>query len=669
MERPNRGYSPAGLHCVLLVLALSGLVLISYGNSIANGFVWDDHEQIEKNPALRAETPLADLFTSDLRFANRSSSISHTDYYRPLQLLTYRAVMTFSGGSPAAFHISSIALFMGGTLLGFGTFWLLTREVVPAFVAAALFAVYPVHTEAVDWIAASPDLGCGLFVLLAFVLFLRFHSAIHRLGGHERSAFFRRLIPVLSLLAFAAALLWKETAAVFPLLVVAYVLIVESGDGNRISSALKASAPYWVVFAVYLVLRVRALGSLGTGRRNWDLTPAQLLLSAMHLMVSYWEKLALPFRLNAYYIFSPVRSAFEPRAVAAMVFAACAIAGLIYLVRRAPLCAFAVLWVFITLLPAMDLSAVGRNAFAERYLYLPSIGFCLLVGLALSRLMSWIPSDFRKAAGVSLVVIAIAGFGAETIGRNPDWKDDRTLFLKTLQVSPDAPFVRYMVASAQSANPSEFESAERNYQQAIALAKQEFPPDRLDWVMASEGLAWLYADRSDYERALEAVSEAKEVARADTGLDEEEGVILARAGRWGEAEPLLEKSFASQPQDVNVLAALGLMAWQYRHDLNQAKELFSRALSVHAQEDDIGASLHSNLGAVCGERGDFSSAIEQFRLAIGISPRNPEYHANLANALGAAKRYDEARLEAEAALRIEPGYPAALEVLRNIGVR
>ena len=576
--------------------------------------------------------------------------------------------MAFCGGTPAAFHLCSIVLFVCGTLLGFGVFWILTHEVVPAFVAAALFAVYPVHAEAVDWIAASPDLGCGLFVLLAFVLFLRARSA-QGADGNERSGFPRWLILLLSILAFATALLWKETAAVFPLLVGGYVLVVESGAGSRIRSAFKASTPYWVVLAAYLALRVRALGSMGTGRRNWDLTPFQFLLSAMHLMVSYWAKLALPIRLNAYYVFSPVRSAFEARAVVAMVFAACAIAGVIYLVRRAPLCAFAVLWVLITLLPAMDLAAVGRNAFAERYLYLPSIGFCLLVALGIGWLVSQIPGKFRTAAGVGLFVIAISGFAAETIGRNPDWKDDSTLFLRTLQSSPDAPFVRYMVASTQSGNPSEFESAERNYQQAIALAKQEVPPDRLDWVMACEGLAWLYADRSDYGRALEMLSEARGVARTDPGLDEEEGVILARSGRWSEAEPLLEKSFASSPQNVNVLEALGLMAWQYRHDLNQATELFSRALSAHGQEDDFGASLHNDLGAVYGEGGNFSAAIEQFRLATGISPGNPEYHANLANALGAAKQYDEARVEAEAALRIEPGYPAALEVLRNIGVK
>ena len=658
----------ARLQFALAAVALSGLVLISYGNSIANGFVWDDHEQIVMNPVLRADAPIRSLFTSDVRFANRSSSI-HTEYYRPLQMLMYRTITGMVGTKPEAFHICSIVFAICGALAAFVVFWLLTRKMSLAFAAAAVFAVYPVHAEAVDWIAASPDLGCGLFTLLAFVLFLARRDTRQANNPLERASLSRWCLPVLSMFAFATALLWKETPAIFPILIAVYTLLLEAGAGGRVRAALKASAPYWIVLAVYLALRISVLGTLGTGRRNWELTPFQFLLTDLHLMTSYWEKLALPIRLNAYYHFSPVRSAFDPHAIMGIVFVSGLIAGVVYIARRAPLFAFAALWVCITLLPAMNLPALGRNAFTERYLYLPSVGFCLLGTLGVSWLVSMLPARSRKWAGVAVLAAVVFGCVAETVARNAVWKDDYTLFSETLQSSPDAPFVRCMVAAKQAADPASSSQAEDNYLQAIALAPHEVPPDRVDLVTAYDGVAWLYADRSDYQRALEMLSRAREVAPDDAEADSEEGLILARAGRWAEAQPFLLKSSASRPNNENVLSALGLMAWQYSHDLNRAAQMFSKALAVHSEEDDFAASLHNDLGGVYGELGDFSSAIEQFRLAIRISPNDPEYHTNLASALGATNRYEESRLEAETALRIAPNYPAALSVLQNLKAR
>jgi Flp pilus assembly protein TadD len=666
---PSRPRFSARLRFLSAILGLTALVLMAYGNSLSNGFVWDDHEQIESNPVLGAQTQLINLFASDVRFANRSSSVVHTEYYRPLQMVTYRVVFDLFGRNAEAFHVCSILLLLCGTFAGFAVAWLLTGKMTPAFVAAGLFAVYPIHTEAVDWIAASPDLGCGLFVLLACVFFLRGRRAAPTENVATQSRHYRWVNPFLSVVAFGVALLWKETAAVFPLIAVAYVLVVDPGSGNRMRSALRASLPYLLVLAVYLGLRVRVLGSFGTGQRNWALTPAQYLLTALHLMASYWAKLAVPFSLNAYDLLSPLRSASDPRAISAILFAVCAIAGLAYLVRQAPLGVFAALWVGITLLPAMDLKALGRNALAERYLYLPSFGFCLLLALSATWLMSRVNVRLRKPVGICLFAVVVAGLMAETVARNPDWKDDSTLFSVTLRRSPQAPFVRYMVATDESTQIGESEMAEQNYLQAIALAKQEVPPDRLDLVMACEGAARLYADRSDYPRALQMLDQAREAAPGDPGTEREEGLILARASRWGEAEPLLEKSLASQPENEEVLSALGLLDWQYHHDLNRAAELFSKALAVHPQEDDFGASLHNNLGGICGQRGDYSCAIGQFRHAVAISPGNPEYHTNLASALGAANRFDEARSEAEAALRIDSTYAAARDVLRNLKVR
>ena len=661
-KRQKKNSSPqpkalSGRHVALAAFTLAALTFIIYFNAIGNGFVWDDHQQIVLNSKLRPATPLSDIFTSDIRFAHQDLGVqNHT--YRPLQMLTYRMVAAAFGFGPTPFHLCNIALAIVCVLATFAVFLLLMEDTFMAFAAASLFAVYPIHTEAVDWIAASPDLGCALFFLLAFALFLGARRT-HPNPGHW-------LLPFLSIAAYAISMLWKETAVVFPVLVGVYVLVVEKPTASRLRAALKTSAAYWVVLATYLVLRFRVLGGLATGQRIWDLSPVQFTLTAAHLMLSYWQKLALPFQLNAYYLFSPIRSLSDPRAIATIVLVPVAIAASVYLVRRAPLAAFAALWVFLTLLPAMNIYALGRNAFAERYLYLPSVGFCLLLTLFAAFLIRRIPVRLRKPVAILLLVSLVLGFAVETIQRNSDWKDDKTLFAETLRRSPDAAFVNNMVAIGESDVSPGSLTAERTFQRAVVLAKQQTPPDRLDLVTAYQGLASLYADRADNQRALQALSDAREIDPSNPETDSEEGLILVRTGHWSEAEPLLKKTLAAHPENENALSSLGLLTWQYHNDRSQAAKLFLKALAVHSEPDEFSASLRNNLGSVYGELGDYNSAAEQFRLAIEIAPENPEYHANLANVFGAAKRYDEARAEAEAALRIDPANPQARAVLENL---
>jgi tetratricopeptide (TPR) repeat protein len=638
---------------------LAAIVVVIYANSVHNGFVWDDHEQIVMNPALRPGAPILPIFTSDIRFSHLGLS-AQTHTYRPLQMLTYRLLANAFGMDPAAFHLCSLLLAIAGVLAAFAVFHLLTDNLFLSFAAAALFAVDPVHTEAVDWIAASPDLGCALFLLLAFAFFLLAQNKSIR---PPRSLLLYR---GLSVAAFAAALLWKETAAVFPLLVASWILIAHQEQRRRAFPALRASAPYWITLAVYVVLRVDALGSLGAGGRSWRLSPAQFALTDAHLFLRYWAKLALPIRLDAYSSFVPVLSWLDLRALAAIAFVLVVIAGVALLVRRAPLCGFAALWVCLTLLPVMDLNALGRNALTERYLYIPSAGFCLLVVLGIAYVSGLLRPRHRRILAVSLLVAAISALGTETIVRNSVWKDDRTLFAETLRSSPDAPFVLNRVADAQSNDPSESVSAEQNYRQAIALAKAERLPDRLDLLNAYNGLGLLYAARNDYPDALRELHQAQDLAPNNFETTNAMGMILLRSGQWQKAEPLLENALIAEPANENVLSSLAILEWQYAHNLSRAADLLTRALSIHSEEDDFSASLHNNLGGVEADRSDFPAAIRQFRMASRIAPDNPEYHTNLANALAAAGQWPEARSEAELALQIAPGYPAAEQTLDHL---
>jgi len=646
-------------------------VLIAYAGSLSNGFAWDDNQQIVMNPDLRPDAPWSHLFSSDVWGYKHPNQPGHTNYYRPLQMVAYRLTADWFGLQSQSLHALSIVFAIAAVLAAFTVYLKLTRSLAVACAAAALFAVHPVHSEAVDWISALPELGSATFVLISFALFLSTCDPGSDLTPTRHFLPRHWALLCLSLLGFAAALLWKETAMVLPVIIAAYVLCVQPGKfpghfKERFLSSAKLSLPFWFVLAAYLVLRLRMLGSLTTRQRIWGLTNFQLGLNVFHLLTQYGLKLIAPLHLNAYYVFSPVRSIADPRAIVGILFVALACVAIGYARSRAPLIAFAGWWVFIALLPVMNIYGLGRNVFAERYLYLPSVGFCLLVTVIAASAVKRLPQNVRKPLSILLLVVVVVWFSAETFARNPDWHDDATLFRKTLDGSPDAPFVHFMVAATDGENPAESQSAEAHYLRAIALARDENPPDSLDLARSYAGLASLYSDRGDYVRALQILRQWRDAVPSDPELDVEEGLILLKSERWQEAEPLLNRAFAARPEDENLLNALGLLAWEHKRNLDEAETYFTRALALHSAKDDFQASLHNNLGGVYGDLQQFPLALEQFESAIAISPEDAEYHTNLAVALAELNRYDEAAAEIKIALRIAPDYPPARAVLERL---
>ena len=657
------------LAAVASAALLCMLAIGAYANSIRNGFVWDDHEQVVMNSSLRSGAPFLDLVEpNDWAFA-RAGARGRVNYYRPLQMVTYRLTADVFGFDASAFHAVNLAFHVIVVLLAFAVFYTLTGRIGLAFASAALFAVHPIHSEAVDWIAALPDIGCTAFFLLAFLFFVLGRGQKSQQPPIKPSRRSHVLFLAASFAAFAAALLWKEAAIVFPLIVMAYVfsLSEDAAFVRRIGAALKLSLPYWCILGLYFLLRLRVLGFIVIRQRDWILSRFEFGLTALNLILQYCWKLLAPVGLNAYYLFVPVRTLEDPRAIAAILFLILAAGAILYGLRHAPLASFAALWVFIALIPVLNVYAVGRNVFSERYLYLPSVGFCLLIVLMAAPFGRLLPQRLRLPAAVVVLAAILLFCTAGTVARNSVWNDDSSLFTRTLESSPNAPFVHGMVAALEPNNATGQTSAESHYLTAISLAKSETPPDRQEMAIAGEGLASIYAARSDFDRALRALAEVRIADPKDPQVDGEEGLILAQAGHWSEAEAALRRAVAISPNDANVLNALGLIAWQHEGHLDEAASDFSKAIGFHTEADDFNASLHSNLGAVYGQQGRFSEAIAQFQIAVRISPRDPEFLTNLATAFQALGRNDDAREALRAALAAAPDYGPARAALEQLG--
>jgi len=475
-----------------------------------------------------------------------------------------------------------------------------------------------------------------LFLLLSFYCYLCIR---------ER----RYLAWFASLVSFLAALLWKEMAATLPLLLTAHILLL---DKKR--NIVKTTAPYWSVLLLYLVLRHNALGVFYASSVGWTLGPAAFLSTVLQLIATYWWKLIWPVNLNAYYVFERGSWAANLLYIATI---GVVLALIVYSYKRRPLAAFACLWVFLALLPVLNVYHLGSNIFGERYLYIPSIGFALLCALLLNGL--------PRMPATGVLVILLVCYTWQDLKRADDWKDDYALFSKTLQQSPRAALINRVMGDLLRTEKNDLPDAEQHYQKAIALAQESTPPAWSQVSLAYVGLAQIYGETNHPENALKALDDAQRIDPANAGAKLARAVIYAEKGDWPDAKPILQTILASDPTNNGALNTMGLVAWQGDHNSAAAVQYFERAL--HAGPTDItAASIHNNLGAIYGEQHQYEQAITNFQTATQLDPQNPQYVTNVGNLYGMMGKPTEAKASFERALQIQPGYPPALAGLSQL---
>jgi len=417
---------------------LAALAIAIYANSLANGFVSDDKYQLLKNPLIAGFSELPHIFGSGV-WSFLGIPGNPGNYYRPLQFLAYLLLYQWAGLSAPAFHVFMVLLHAVNTVM----LYLLVRRLAPgrvAFGAGTLFAVHPIHTEVVDWIAAAPDVLVTMLVLLGVWWLARQDDPPRGLAiaGHCG--------------LYLAALLAKETGAMLLPLYAGFGFLFRERGWQELRRNAKLYASMAATFGIYLAMRRAALGSLAPGQGVFfHLTPREFALSAVVLAAQYLGALLFPANLSYFHIFHPTAgltpalliSAVALAAVAAVFFRLCVSAARGSAFGHTPLLAFGMFWIAATLAPAFNLTGVGQNVFAERYLYLPSVGFCWIVAWLWDRLASYKPA-WAIYAGATLLLF----FAAEAVTRNRDWRDDYTLFQVTLRQSPSSGWLHNWMAGA-----------------------------------------------------------------------------------------------------------------------------------------------------------------------------------------------------------------------------
>lgn len=511
-----------------------------YANTLFNGFVYDDVDQVVANPWIRSGEHIGEIFSS----GSWAYSGVTSNYYRPVMHLLYMFGYAVFGLVPAGFHAMNI-LFHGGVsiLVVIVTAHLLRDQPPPGRppyryapgIAGLLFATHPIHTEAVAWISGIPDLAFSFFGLLAFFLYLI---------APEEGKRIRSIPSLLSLGFFFVALLSKETALVLPLLLVVYEVAVRKENSFRDSFA--RVAPYGVPLLILFLLRTAAIGTLAPVARHQELSPYHIVLNVFPLFFEYAAKLILPVRLSVFHGFQPVTSLFNPAVLASVVFAAMVLVAAEMLRRRSGPALFGLALIVVPLIPVLYIPYLGENPLAERYLYFPSIGFVMLVALGLRSLSaaSGRSTFFVILASLSLVAL----YSAETVARNTVWKSDRTLWQDTVMKSPDAPIAHFNYGAILQGE-GDMAGAIDHYLTALKIRPSEKVCNNL-------GLAYDSMGRT--EEAIEqfrmAIRLNPDFVMAYNNL----GVTLLHAGAFTEAIEPLQAAIRLKPRYADAYYNLGV---------------------------------------------------------------------------------------------------------------
>jgi tetratricopeptide (TPR) repeat protein len=504
VERPER--EGADRRTLRLALLVAVAALAVYANAIPTGFVQDDR-LVLIDPRILGRTPVAEIFVTD--YWHHVATAENADLYRPITTLSFRLNHLAAGPSSAAFHGVNVALhaLVSALVVLFTDALFRNRRV--ALVSGLLFALHPVHSEAVTGIVGRAELLAALFLLAA----LHLHARSYVLGG---------LVPrtgrLLALGCFALALLSKESVVVGP----ALVLLVDAvgwlrrgrpPDARELRGSLATAALYAAVVAAVLGVRLAVLGRLG-GSPVLEVgllfgePLATRLFTGLEILAVYLRLLLFPLTLSADYSLRQVPVLDSLAHPAALVGLAAALALPVALVwawrrRAAPLFFglgfFAVSYALVSNL----LTPIGVLV-AERLLYLPSLGFCCALAWAWERLDARLrgPGGARvhpvTAAALALV---LALYGARTIVRNQDWRDELTLFAASVESSPASAAAHYNYASTLYQKRNDPAGAVPHLERALEI-RPKFLPAHLNLVMAYLQLARYDEARAAAERGL-----------------------------------------------------------------------------------------------------------------------------------------------------------------------
>lgn len=407
---------------VLHVILIAAAVVAVYANSLGGEFVFDDKAMISAYDLVK------DIANIPKAFVSATSVYGNVNYYRPLQTITYITDYFLWGDLPSGFHVTGILWHVAASLAVYAFVLLLFSNSLTAFATALLFAVHPVNSGVVAYIAGRADAMVLVFTLLCLIFYIR-----ARYGSGWAQGY------VLSLVFFATALLTKESAMMIPAII---VFIDKYGrkctllDGTRARN--RDYVPFLVILAAYVYFRMTRMSFFVEGA----VPPAPFfnrLITAPYALAQYFRLTVLPYDLHIGREIWLASSVLDPRIVLSLVFTAAVFyAG--YRRRASDReIWFGLLWFALLVLPSLNIITPLFYTVADNWMYAPAVGLYLAIVYGVHKIylkMSRPPHPWLKYSAPAALAVFIIALGAVTAEHNKTWKDEIAVGMNTLRFNP-----------------------------------------------------------------------------------------------------------------------------------------------------------------------------------------------------------------------------------------
>jgi len=491
--------------------AAAAMAISVYLTALHNPFVYDDYHTVIDNASIQSGvTNLRAIFWHDVT--------------RPLVNFSYAVDRTLWGPAPFGFHLTSVLLHALNVVL---LFWFARRMrlgLMPAFAAAALFAVHPMMTEAVGYVSGRSELLCATFFLVALLCGDRWIHATQARG--------RWLAAMLA--AWVAALATKETAAMFPFVLVLYDWLkpdaarpFQGGEGGAESPALPFSRRLRGVYApmimltvlaglarVYILARIEYPGQVSV---HW-----QYLLVNADVFRRYLAMMAVPTGQAMFHEVKAIDSLFDLRALAGLAVVAVMLAVIWRLRRSEWLISIGLAWFPLLLVPSAVLIMLDQGEpMTEHRVYVASAGLFLVAGVVVQRVIERVSGRVQLVrAGAAVLALLLLSFVADTLLRHEVWRSPVTLWRESVDLAPKHPRPRLLLGQAL-ADAGRRDEAIEQFRTAVSLRPSD-PVGHLELARSLGDAGRWQEARAALTRALEVKPQYEPARRALRVLDEVE---------------------------------------------------------------------------------------------------------------------------------------------------
>lgn len=697
-------------------IIVSLLSLACFWRSQYAQFTFDDNSAILNNKDIRTNTPLWNIFENDFWGTKMSSNLSHKSY-RPLTVLTYRLNYFLSASyEPWSFHVVNLILHTVNCVLLLEVFSIIFSHLTGpekaefaaprrSLLATILFTVHPIHTESVAAAVGRADLLCCIFFNLSFIFYKR---------GCTHSKNQQRLDIMPSIICAGLAMFCKEIGITVLGVCAAYDVIIVAQLNFGLAKKLMTNwmligqENLWIsckritlivlTIITLLTIRIKMMGNSGAPTFQEMDNPASFHSSVIFRILNY----IYVYSLNLWLLLSPwwlcfdwamgcvpvITSYTDPRLLSPFIMIMVMVAMGIRILKildtpSGRFLAMSCAMMVIPFLPAMNIFFRVGFVIAERNLYIPSIGFCLLVVYGLNIISCF--NMGRKIVKLCTILLIVL-FVARSYDRTKDWMNEEVLFQSGESVCPLNGKVHYNIGKKYQ-DAGAFDKAIKYYKDSIRLApKYDQPMNNLGNILKDQKK---YVESEYYLQM--AVETTPTFATGWMNL----GIVKAETNRKKDAEYCYQKAVRHRRNYPDAYYNWGNLYLEYK-EFGKALEKYNKAIELKkdhlqawqnkinllgetgAKKDSIkeaekaGRIFHNNaqlqflLGNSLGRVGNYKESIKYLKNCLKLNPNHSEAYGSLGAVYHYMKDYKIAEINYKRALALDPHNQGAVQNYKKL---